>query len=413
MPLTSFYTALTGINNNSLAINVIGDNLANMNTTGFKTGQASFSELLAGMSGTGSTGNPITFGLGSSLSGITHDNSQGTINYTGNSTDAAINGNGFFVVSTEGGLGFTRSGKFQYDDSGNLISSDGYRLMGYMAESGIIDSTGAIVPIQISKGQLIPASPTTSLSIAANLDAAAADGGTFATSVEVYDSLGGKHTLTVNYEKTGTGTWSYDVTIPAEDLGLSGAPQSVLAGDLEFDENGILTAPTGNPSMSISGFANGAADLDIEFGLLDAQGVPTITSAASASAASSSTQNGFAASALKEININSDGVIVGLTENGNSIALAQLALAVFPNIEGLQKYEGSTFSAFTSSGQPSIGIAGTGGRGSVTGSSLEQSNVDMAEEFINLIVAQRAYQANSRIITTSDELYQESINLKR
>jgi flagellar hook protein FlgE len=414
MPLTSFYTALTGINNNSLAINIVGDNLANMNTTAFKTGKASFAELLAGLSGTSSTGNPISFGLGSTLNGITRMNTQGTITYTGNSTDAAINGNGFFVVSIGDGQGYTRSGKFEFDSQGNLVSSDGFQILGYPAVNGSIDNS-VLAPIEVRKGQNIPAVATSNLSVAANLDSQAADGSTFAASVQAYDSLGTPHTVTLTFTKTGAGAWSWSATVPAEDTGgaVGGTPTQVGTGTLQFDEMGIMTAPATNPTLSITGLSSGAADMQVTFDLMDSGGTPAITNYARSSAVSSTTQNGFAASVLKDVSIDSSGMIMGMSENGQSIPLAQLALADFPNVEGLQKYQGSTFVAFTSSGEPSIGTAGSGGRGSIVGSSLEQSNVDMAQEFVNLIVAERAYQANSKVITTTDELYQDALNLKR
>jgi flagellar hook protein FlgE len=415
MPLTSFYTALTGLNNNSQAINVIGDNLANMNTTAFKSGKASFSELLAGLSGTSATGNPVSFGLGSTLNGIDRMTTQGTITYTGATTNAAINGNGFFVVSTQGGIGFTRSGKFQFDKDGNFISADGFQLLGYPGVNGTINAGATISPIQIRKGQSIPAVATSAMSMMANLDAQAAAGDTFSSAIQVYDSLGTPHSVNVTFTNTGAGAWSWAATIPAVDTGglATAPPVQVGSGNLSFNNMGKMTAPTTNPTLAISGLASGAANMNISFDLLDSSGNALITSYASQSTVSRTTQDGLAASTLKDISINSEGVIVGLTESGQSIPMAQLALANFPNVEGLQKYEGSTFVAFTSSGEPSIGAAGTGGRGSIVGASLEQSNVDMAAEFVSLIVAQRAYQANSKVITTTDELYQDAINLIR
>jgi flagellar hook protein FlgE len=410
MPLTSFYTALTGINNNSLAINIIGDNLANMNTTAFKSSTPSFSELLSGLSGTSSTGNPITFGLGSTLNGVTPNNTQGTIAYTGVSSDAAINGNGFFVVSTGGGDGFTRDGAFEFDKDGNFISSDGFTVMGYTAVNGVINSSGAPAPIAIHEGQNIPATATANMTITANLDAQAAINSTFTSSVQIYDSLGTAHTVTVTFTKTGTGAWNWAATIPAAD---TTGPTTVGSGTLTFDDTGKMTAPATNPTLSLTNLTSGAANMNVTFNLLDSNGNPVITDYAGSSTVSSTTQDGFAASILSSISIDDNGVIMGLSENGQSIPLAQLALANFPNVDGLQKYKGSTFVAFTSSGEPSIGAAGTGGRGSIVGSSLEQSNVDMAQEFTNLIVAERAYEANSKVITTTDQLYQDTLNLKQ
>ncbi|MDR1727073.1 MAG: flagellar hook protein FlgE [Acidobacteriota bacterium] len=414
MALTSFYTALTGLNSSSQSINVIGDNLANMSTIGFKAGKASFAELLGGMSGVNPAGNPIVVGLGSKVNGVTHDLSDGAVNGTGNSTDAAINGNGYFVVSLGEGIGYTRSGQFQYDKTGNLLSSDGYKLMGYMADNGKINLAAGTVPIEIRMGQLVPANATTEMSITSNLDAQAAVGDKFAAPVQVYDSLGTKHTVTVTFEKTGTLQWTWDATIPAEDVGgTPGTTVSMGTGTLTFDSNGVLTSPTSNPTLTVSGLVDGASPLSIDFLMWDSQGSPVITDAARSSETSKTTQNGYAADILADISINGEGVILGLTENGSTVELAQLALAIFPNYEGMLKYNGSTFTAFPAAGEPSIGTAGSGGRGTITGAALEASNVDMAEEFVNLILAQRSYQANTRVITTSDELYQEAINLKR
>jgi len=409
MPLTSFYTALTGLNNNSLAINIIGDNLANMNTTAFKSGEANFSELLAGLSGTSENGNPIVFGLGSASNGIKYSNTQGTLSYTGRSTDAAINGNGFFVVSTEGGMGFARAGKFEIDKNGGIVSSDGFELLGYMASQGQIDSSGGLVPIKISKGQIVPATATTQVGIPGNLDAGSTSA---ATSVQIYDSLGTAHTITVKFTGSAT-SWDWSATILAVDTGgaIDDDPVEIGSGSLVFDGDGKLTSPTDNPTLNISGLASGASDMTITLGIIDANGNPALTCYSSGSSVFTPTQNGLAASSIKDISIDSSGIINGVTESGTAIPLAQLAMANFPNIEGLQKYKGSTFIAFPSSGNPSIGAAGTGGRGAVVGGSLEQSNVDMAQEFVKLIVAQRAYQANSKIITATDELYQDSLNM--
>ncbi|NLT67883.1 MAG: flagellar hook protein FlgE [Acidobacteria bacterium] len=424
MPLTSFYTALTGLNTNSAAINVIGDNLANMNTTAFKSGKANFAELLGGLAGTSSTGNPISLGLGSTINGINRNNTQGVITTTGETTDAAINGNGFFLVATEGGMGFTRCGNFQINREGNLISSDGFQLMGYPAIDGVIDSSSLPVPITVRKGQVIPARATSSLGfISGNIDSQVEDGGSVRNAVQIYDSLGTAHELTLRYTKVGTvrdpvtnvttTTWNWSAELPAEVLGGAAGdpPVSVGSGSLDF-VNGNMTAPATNPVLNITGLASGAIDMQISLNLYDAEGVAVITCSAQPTDFKP-TQDGYASTILTDISINEAGVIVGSSLDGRSAPLAQLALADFPNVEGLQKYRGSTFIAFPSSGEPSIGVAGTGGRGRIVGSSLEQSNVDMAQEFINLIVAQRAYQANSRVITTTDELYQESINLKR
>jgi flagellar hook protein FlgE len=417
MALTSFNTALIGINNNSLAINVIGDNLANMNTTAFKSGKASFSELLAGLSGTSETGNPISFGLGSILNGVSRNVSQGTVTYTGISTDVAINGNGFFVVSTDGGgTAFTRSGNFQFDSGGNLLNSDGFQLMGYPAANGQIDTNTSMVPILIKKGQTIAGQATTNMSAAINLNRDEATGGAFSKPITVYDSVGTKHILTLNFARTDAG-WDYDITIPAADVGGTGVPVTVTggSGSLTFDGDGqLVTTSFTNPVLQITGLANGANDMEINFNVLDAYGKSSITSFSGESTMGPPKADGSLPGALATITISSDGVVSGLTEGGGSaVPLARLAMADFANIQGLQKFKGSTFIESAGSGQPVYGVAGSGSFGSLSGSSLEQSNVDMAQEFVNLIQAQRAYQANSKVITTTDELFQDAINLKR
>jgi flagellar hook protein FlgE len=414
MPLSSYYTALTGLNSNSTAINVIGDNLANMNTTGFKAGQATFAELMAGASGTDASGNPVSVGLGSMVNGIIHNNSQGTINSTGNSTDAAINGNGYFVVDCAGEMAYTRSGSFKLDSTGKLKSSDGFPVMGYMGVDGTVDTSGKLVPIVIHKGQIIPAGATANMSVSANIDARTPIGDSFSAPVQVFDNMGKSHILTLTYNNTGAGAWSWVASIPPEDAGgvVGDAPITVGSGDLSFDGKGVMVSPVDNPTVQLTGLSNGSADQTITLNLWDADGKAQMTSYARDSAISTS-QDGFGASALSELSIDATGLIIGKTESGKTINLAQLVISDFPNVEGLQKFKGSTFLAFTSSGSPSIGIAGTGGRGTIVGSSLEQSNVDMAVEFVNLIKAQRAYQASSKIISTTDELYQDSLNLKR
>jgi flagellar hook protein FlgE len=411
MPLTSFYTALTGLNNNSYALNLIGDNLANMNTVAFKSSTASFSELLAGLSGTGESGNPIVLGLGTALNGVQRSNSQGTITATQNPTDVAINGDGYFVVQIENGDGFTRAGNFRIDKNDHLISTDGFNVLGYAAKGGVLDTSSPLTAISIDRGTIIPAVATTNFTVKGNLDCRTADAGTFSAPVTVYDSLGSAHTVTLGFIKTASG-WDWSATIPGVDVGAASAA-TIGSGSISFDSYGNLAAGTTNAALHVTGLSTGAADMDFTFNLLDADGNSNVTDHAVNSNVSKIEQDGVTASILASISIDGTGIIKGTTSAGQSIILAQLALANFPNEEGLQKYKGNTFVSFASSGEPSIGMAGTGGRGIIAGSSLEQSNVDMAQEFVSLISAQRAYQANSRVITTSDELYQDSINMKR
>lgn len=415
MPLTSFYTALTGLNNNSMAINVIGNNLANMNTIAYKTSRLTFAELLAGSANSISPdGNPIQVGIGSILDKITPMYTQGSIASTGSPLDAAISGNGFFVVNTGSGLGFTRAGSFGFNALGELLSSDGFNVMGYKAVNGKLGG-GSLTPIVINKGESLPPKETENLSITANLNSQLKDGETFSTSAQIYDSLGTKHDVSITFGKTAVGKWSWSATIPATDQGgaSTAPPVEIGSGEIDFDENGKMTSPTSNPTLSLTGLSSGASDFQVTFNLLDSNNNPLITSYASESAVSATSQDGYAASVLKDVSIDNTGTLIGIYDNGHTQALAQLALADFPNVEGLMKYVGSTLVPFLNSGEPSIGVAGTGGRGSIVGGALEQSNVDMAQEFTNLIIAQRAYQANSKVITTTDQLYLDVLNMKQ
>ena len=425
MALTSFFTALTGLNSSSHSINVIGDNLANLNTIGFKAGKATFAELIGSMSGFSSTGNPIVFGQGSALNGVVNKQTEGSPEYTGNSTDAMISGNGFFIVDTgEGNMGYTRAGRFQFDRTGNLLSSDGYQLMGYMARNGEVDTATSVGPIDIRLGQFMPAVVTSEISAAVNLDSRADNdaGGappvpdTFATAVDIYDSLGNVHTIRLQFTKTNPAndlpTWSLSAQLqgnPPVPINIGGAATVPLT----FTPDGMLATPTGNLVLNMPALGTGLTAQPITLRLSDDQGRALFTSAAAESGTSFTSKNGSPPSTLANVSFSPEGFVIGQTANGQNIILAQLAVATFPNIQGLQKFNGSTFTASLNAGEPSIGVAGSGGRGTVMGGRLEMSNVDMAEEFINLIIAQRSYQANTRMISTSDELYMEAINLKR
>lgn len=410
--LTSFYTAMSGIGANSLAINVIGNNLANINTTAYKGSRTSFAELLGGTS-YASNGNPNQAGLGAISAGVSPLYSQGSIQSTGRSTDVAISGNGFFIVSTGSGHAYTRTGNFSFSGTGEMVNSDGFTVTGYMASGGIIGST--LLPITIQGARNLMPKATTELSVTQNLDSQAEVDSQFSTGIQVFDSLGLAHTITLTFTKTGNLSWNWDVSLPPTDVGGAAGdpPVSIGSGAFTFNSVGSLTSPSENVTLHMAGLASGAADADIEFQIYDSNNVSRLTGNASTSAVSSVTQNGYASSALRDVAIDGSGVIRGVYENGQVNPLAQLAIANFNNPEGLLKFTGNTLVKSSSSGEPSVGAARTGGRGTVSGSALELSNVDIAEQFTSMIIAQRGYQANSRVISTTDELYQESINLKR
>jgi len=354
MPLTSFYTALTGLNTNSAAINVIGDNLANMNTVAFKSGKASFSELLAGISGTSATGNPISTGLGATLNGVIRNNSQGVLTNTSRAIDAAINGNGYFVVSTDGGMGYTRSGQFQLTKEGNFVSGDGFQVMGYTAQNGVIDINAVPTAINIRTGQSLPAIVTTNITVGGNLNTT--ETSFPAPPVRVVDSLGVTHDVTLSFNKISTGNWSWTATIPAGDVtGAPGTAVQVGTGQLQFDSSGILTSPTTSPSVTLNNLASGAAPATMTLSLFNAQGVPTISSNGGPSSVPLN-QDGMQADTLQTVSVGRGGIITGTSASGRQLTLAQLAMATFPNQDGLLKYEGSTYTPFVTSGEPCGGI---------------------------------------------------------
>jgi len=412
--MPSFSTSLSGLDSESQALSVISNNLANLNTVGYKAASPEFQDLFYQQIGSGGDGNPIQVGVGATVGSIPAMFTQGSIQSTGVPTDVAIQGNGLFVLDKNGLRTYSRAGDFTVGSNGELLTSDGSAVLGYPAVNGTISSSQTLAPLTISSGQLSPPKATANVTIGMNLNADAAVGGTFSTPVTVYDSLGGTHVLTYNFTKTAANSWSYAIDIPAADVGATGSPVSVGSGALTFNGSGQLTAPTGNVTgLTISGLANGASNLTFNWDLYDSSNSPVVTQASSASAASSTQQDGYSSGTLASFNIQGDGTIQGIFSNGQTLALGQLALASFANQQGLVRNGSNEFLASLSSGTANIGTPSTGGRGSLSGGSLEQSNVDIATEFAQLILAERGYQANSRVVTTIDQVVQDAISMKQ
>jgi flagellar hook protein FlgE len=306
------------------------------------------------------------------------------------------------------------------DAAGNLMSADGQKVQGWNAAAGVLNPTGPAVDIVLPTGTISPPVAATRFSLTANLNANAVVGqpaATFSAPIQVVDSLGGRHTLTVTFTKTATNAWDYDVTIPGEDLtsGEAGTPESLGTGSLTFDEQGRLEEPAVDEAVEIeiAGLANGAADLTLNWLLYDAAEQPLLSQFAQPSAVSAAEQDGRPAASLVQVAVTDGGRIVGQYSDGSQQVVAQLALAHFRNPETLISAGNNNLAAGADSSAPAIGVAGTGGRGAVAGGALESSTVDIAREFTNMIVFQRGYQANSRVITTMNELTQETINLVR
>lgn len=428
---SAFYSGLSGLSTNANVLNVIGNNLSNINTIGFKGSTSTFRDIfstsLGGVSTQGN-GNPIQFGLGVQVNSVSQDFSQSSFQSTGNALDMAIQGNGFFTLqTTDGRQVFSRAGNFTRNSSGYLVASDGSYVMGWNRDtSGKVNTSAALAQIRIDAGTTASAFSTQNIRMGVNLNAAAASGASLTTPIQVYDSQGNTQTLSVTYTKVAgsTNTWDYAITGPT---GATVGGQS--AGRLTFGDSGTLSSidyppyaspfvPSGNvtfgddPAFTVD-WANGAATSAISFNLVSADGSPNITQYSADSSTSSSFQDGYGAGTLRDLTVDQNGVISGTFTNGQVIALAQVALSSFTNVNGLVQTGNNHWGQSLASGSPTIGLANQGGRGGVLGSNLELSNVDVASEFTKLILSQRGYQANSRIVTTTDELLQETLNLKR
>jgi flagellar hook protein FlgE len=280
--------------------------------------------------------------------------------------------------------------------------------------NGVISPSQSLAPLMISQGQLIPGNPTTSIQTQTNLDASSAVGTSFSTPITVFDSLGTSHVLTYQFTKTGANAWGYQITLPAADTGGTGAPTVISTGNLTFNPDGSLATPAAPVTgIAINGLADGAANITMTWNLQDTGGNSLLTQSAAPSATANTFQNGYGSGTLADYSINSDGTIEGSFTNNQTLALGQIVLANFANPQGLERVGQNSFQTTLSSGAPAVGTAGSGGRGTLTGGSLEQSNVDIATEFSNMIVTQRGYQANARVVTTFDQLTQDTINMKQ
>jgi flagellar hook protein FlgE len=406
-----FGVPLSGLIASQDQLQSVSNNLANLDTVGYKDQTVSFSDLFAQSSLTNASNNPIETGLGVLPAQTTSDFTDGGTSATGIDTNMALTGNGFFVVQApDGTISYTRAGDFTTNAAGYLTTPAGELVLGYAGSNGTNATSGALQPLQVGLGSVTPAVATTQFQISANLSSNSAVGATFSSSTPVYDSLGDSHVLTVNYTKTAANTWSYTVDVPTADTGA--ASTTVASGTLDFDSSGNLTSPTGPVSISIPTLADGASPLTLSWNLTNADGSSSITQTSLASASNAPTQNGQASGTLNGISVLADGTIEGTySNNATSISLGQVAVATFANEQGLLRIGGNDYSQTVGSGVAAIGVAQTGGRGLITGGSVEASNVDVAAEFSKMIVAQQAYQANAKSITTFQTISQDTIQM--
>ncbi len=421
MALTSLFTGVAGVNANMSALSVVGNNIANSNTVGFKSGDVTFGDVM-----NNSVASGLQIGLGVTVEDVNTDFSQGVFETSTNGLDMAIDGEGFFIVQDGAGTtNYTRSGEFHLDKNGNLITAQGNNVQGYAISSTATSSTLADVSLNFSA---IAPQTTSTASITANLNssssiqtfALATPSATsaFNTSITVYDSLGNNHLITLYFTKTASNTWVVNGVVPAADA-TSAADTIAYTQVLTFTTSGALDT---EPATTVNDFdfSGGPAQTQtIAFNFGDSittdsgTGLLGTTQYGTTSAVTSQSQNGYSSGSLQRISIDSTGIVTGIFSNGSTSNVAQIAIATFPNTNGLGLAGKSLYIETNDSGQPLTGTAGSSGRGKIKSSALELSNVDLAAEFVKMITFQRGFQANSRVITMSDEVMNELVNIKR
>ncbi len=508
--MASFYIPLTGLTSDSTALNTIANDLANMNTTAFKSQSVNFSDLFYQQVGSTGSGDPIQRGSGAKVASISTDFTTGSPNSTGVDTDVALQGNGFFVVSDGGNQYLTRSGHFSIDAHGNLITPSGMSVMGYPAVKGVVNTNAALAPTNIPENQAQPPQATTGFGMNATLNSESAIGAATSGQVKVYDSLGRSYEATVTYTKTGNNAWSYSISMPdtltanssvaagvttvnynfgssggalatvdaatnltitgptaagtgtitapavvagetvaayaadlqaavtaagmngvtvtanaSGQLSISGANISTsgtviqdpvasanAVGSLAFDASGNLVSPASNlAGISFAGLSDGAAAMNMTWDLYDASGKGTISQVDQTSSVSSTSQNGYPSGEYSGFSIGSDGTVTATFSNGQKLNVGQLALGNVVNLQGLKHLGSGEYATTLASGTATIGASGSAGLGTMVGGALEGSNVNISAEFSNLIIAQRAFEANSKAVTTFDTVTQETINM--
>lgn len=421
--IRSMFTSISALNMHQKYLDVTANNLANANTNGYKSSrvlfQDQFSQMLApGSAPTATLGgtNPTQIGLGVRLGYVSGNFTQGTLQNTGRNMDLGIQGDGFFVYGQDAARRFSREGSMSLDAEGYLVNlATGLRTQGWLVgANGQADTNLPVDDIQIAADRTV-AKATENVFLGGNLNAATASGGAVSVSMSAYDSLGALQTGTIKFTRQAANplAWDWEIVDPA--TGLPNPATGVGAGTITFDSNGQVDAAiTPNPAVTTpvqipgsNGSANGGqVALNLDFSKL--------TMLESATSTTVTSQDGLPSGSVSDVYISpNDGTVSLVYSNGMTEQIGQVALARFTNPAGLMRAEGTAFIAGLNSGEAQIGAASSGGRGSIASGYLEASNVDMAQEFTNMILAQRGFQASSRVITTSDEILQELVNLKR
>jgi flagellar hook protein FlgE len=418
---SSFYSGLSGLDTQGIAMQVIGDNIANMRTSGFKGSSIHFEDVL-GQSLSGVSGGNQT-GAGTKASSIDLNFIQGSLETTDVATDVAINGKGFFIVedASMNEQFYTRAGHFSIDNQGYLVNNNGYRVQGYSYDPKGLTLLETLADIQIGQNSMVPPKETSEVGMVVNLDVSEttktwditdpSGSSHYSTALTVYDSVGQNHQIQIYFTKTADQTWEWHAIADGADIqgGTPGVYQLFGTGTLNFDTSGELT---GTPTMPVSfytgtlTYANGIvpSTSTIDFAGTSQYGSP--------SAIQSIAQNGYTAGTVSGVGIDETGSIVANYTNGIIKNIARFALADFPSLSGLSRIGSTLYQTSPMSGDPLYNKPGEGGVGSISSSMLEESNVDLAAEFIRMIIIQRGYQANSKVISTTDEMLAQLMNIR-
>ncbi|MBI3813964.1 MAG: flagellar hook protein FlgE [Nitrospinae bacterium] len=408
---SSLFSGVSGLMSYGQAMDVIGDNIANVNTVGFKGSKSVFADILSHSVSNGSA--TLQIGRGSMLQNVNLSFAQGSFETTGNATDMAVQGTGFFIVNQGTERYYTRAGQFTLNSASKLANPNGLVVQGYQLDTNGV-ARGSLGDIDLSGVQSQPKA-STYFRLGSNLNANASSGTVFQSAVNLYSSLGQLVTLTISFTKQTGNNWNYSMAATTTGAASGSITVTGGTGTVGFSTSGQLTSPTTNPAITITG-VSGASPISVTWNLINSSTGSTygdMTGYAANSVTNSLSQDGYATGTLKALSVDQDGIVSGLFSNGQTQKLRQIGLSNFSSPWGLTRTGNSLFAESATSGQPVLGLARAGGFGSIAGSSLEQSNIDLGTEFVTMIQTQRGYQANSRIITTADEMMTEAVNLKR
>jgi flagellar hook protein FlgE len=419
----SFQQGLSGLNATSKNLEVIGNNIANANTYGEKASRAEFADMVAASINGASS---VTPGIGTNLAAVAQQFTQGNITTTENPLDLAINGNGFFQLNSGGSVEYTRNGQFKLDRDGYVVNNQKQQLMGYLADNVGTIQPGLARPLQLPTGGISPQA-TSTIKVEMNLDARSkvtvpgggaptdlADASTYnnATSVVVYDDKGQDVALTYYFQKAATDQWNVFVTANGTPIAADASGNPLPSTTIVFPSNGSSpTAPVGTVALNIPATNNavGAQTLPINGLALNVTGA---TQWGSKFGVTDITQNGYAPGQLVGLQFENNGIVTARYSNGQTKSAGQVEIATFRNVQGLAPNGGNTWSRSYSSGEPIVGVPGDGNLGVLQAGALEESNVDLTAELVNMITAQRVYQANAQTIKTQDQVLQTLVNLR-